>query len=217
MKTAAIIIFFVCLLTNLFFDYKGNKLARAISKPFILLSVALNAIALDVKNPFVYIALGFGMIGDVLMCFDAKKKWVIIPGTICYVLNHSFFIAGLVYSLEMEIPLVIILVYAMIFILFAFFMKKPLEKPLGKLAPFASAYAGLLAIEFLFAIFFFMITARYNYLISYVPFIGTVLYICADLFLVRTSFIRHKKSEEMITTSTYAFAQLLLSIGIGLY
>lgn len=191
--------------------YKG----RCYTKPFLMpLLASYYIVSVAEVNKLIVMALVFGFMGDVfLMCPKIKNNFMLglgafLIGHVCYVF---LFLQGI--SFAKDVPVwfyLIIIVYAMV----ACTVWKKLVKYLGNMKTPTCIYMSvILVMSFASLARIWVMGMSISF---FLPFIGSLLFLCSDYMLGVYTFIGEFKNGNIYIMLTYVLAQVLI-VGGYLY
>lgn len=201
----------VYLLQFIFAFLEMDKTRKAI-KPFCLIGLMITVYFLGCRNILLFLALGFGLIGDIFLIFP-KKKICFILGIVTFYINHILYIVLFSQLLSYPIkPWIIIglIVFGLLFPLLTYKLSSSISKDFA--LP-GGIYFYALFIECLFATLLLM-DSKSGYAIMIL--FGNISFIISDTILSLTNFVIKVKRKDFYIMTTYLLAQTLISIGLTL-
>ena len=213
MKHISIIVFIIATAIHLFASLKKNKKLRAITKPFILLSLLMFYLyAADKVSVTVVLALVFSWVGDLLL-IPPGVKWF-TAGGILFMISHFFFALSYLNDIDFnKINIINIVVLALFFIVIVTYVFNKLKPHLSK-ALFYPMFLYLLINGAMncFAIFRYITAPTPYHLITV---FGAILFFISDTCLF---FVRFDKTSKLkthfIIMLTYSIGEFLIVLGL---
>ena len=203
-------LFVVATFVHLVFCFFEKNLGRKITKPMTTGFLFLTAMVTCVQAIPVYIALFFGLLGDIFLLRKGKVIFFAL-GMFAFMVNHLINIGVVFYYLNADWPFYIgALVYLVLFTAIGYNFSTKISHQ-KKLALGGTFYFGLLTLSFIVAIVG-AANGYVNYLLAAV--FGGLCFIVSDCFLTYSSFIRRFKRYDFFIMSTYLLAQLLVVSGL---
>lgn len=208
---AFLVLFGIVSIAHLIFCFLEQEKWRKITKPFCVFFLALAVLVSAPHLYLVYIGLFLGMIGDIFLIFKDKEVLLTI-GTICFMVNHFFFIAQYIVwfgsAFAWYLYLIVGLVVALILMVgILFYVRKSVKKKI--------AFGGVLYFSVIFADAFFafvaLILGRWDYFLLNA--IGMLFFLSSDIYLVKTIFIKDDKRSDFYIMGTYLSAQFFVTLG----
>lgn len=198
-------------IVNLVFCFLEMEKCRKATKCFTTLFLGIAAIIAVPTQPFVYLGVLFGMIGD----FCLLKKHKVLPfvgGMLAFLAGHIFYIVEymllcgpLHYAYYVATAL-----YCVLFpILFYQVMHRVIHQ--RYLAFGATAYLGFLLLGFIWAI---IACCHGNLDYCLLCVFGAAAFLASDFFLARTLFKKDVRRRDFYIMSTYLIAQGLIIVGM---
>ncbi|MGL5646421.1 MAG: lysoplasmalogenase [Clostridium sp.] len=212
MSTIFFSLFFIVSLLHLFFCYVENDRFRCITKVFLmpLLLIFISSIS-KTPNPYIYLALIFGFIGDIFLIFD-KNKTLFLFGLIAFLIGHLFYILKF-YTLINVSPFKLAYLPILIFIIiFAFLMFNCLKPNLDNLKIPVVIYIFFICLMLGLAILNNFNSRHY---LSLIALVGALLFTISDSLLSISLFKKAFKHYNFYIMLTYILGQLLLSFGLS--
>ena len=213
-KIIAFSVFAIIFLTHLIAILLDKRKVVDITKCFIVASIIAILAVYKVTNIALYFALAFGLIGDLLLIF-MEKEILFTLGLVSFAINHLCYFVAFLIAFDFALPFYCYIIYGCVLILSILLLKNPFKKLHPSLFLAGSFYFGLLFVELAFAITFFALKVS-NYSLSFLPMLGSMLFIGSDTILALTNFKKHFKNDNFYVMLTYGLAQFLLALGIGL-
>ena len=226
MRIVLAVLFAVFSLVHLYACYfKLNRL-RAATKPGLLLLLAVfYAAYAPLWKPTVFLALLFGMAGDILLITNGRQARFVV-GAVCFSIGHILYSYTLYYmtgafaeSPGLWLPLALALPYAAAVALVARGLFPYIrERHLRALMP---VYLGLVGVVNVGAWLTFLAALRADLQIQafagslLVP--GALLFLVSDTVLACSMFMRKPSRANFWVMLTYISAQALLTAGFMLY
>lgn len=196
-------------MTHLVFCFLEMEKARAISKPFIMLLLAVSLIFLEPKMPIIYISCLFCMVGDIFMLF--KHDFVCFSlGALMFAIHHTLnFIQSekcLSYDLHWGFYVGFVGLFFLMLLVGYFLSKKKMH--------------GLLAFGFAFfhimmLIQSFLLIFDGKYLYGSFLLLGYLLCIASDLFLDYTTNRKDVKRRDFYIMLTYLLGELSILMSVS--
>lgn len=204
--SVALVIYF---LQFLFAYLEKNKIRKAI-KPFCLISLMVSVYFLGARNELIFVALAFGLLGDIFLIFD-KKKICFACGVLAFLVNHIVYIILFSSLLSYKINTWIIVSLSVFGVLFPLLTYKLANSISKEFAVPGSIYFYILFMECLFATLLVIDTKS---MFAIMILLGNIFFVGSDTFLSITTFLVDVKRKHLYIMSTYLIAQTLISIGL---
>lgn len=188
-----------------------NKTRKAI-KPFCLIGLMVSIYFLGCRNILLFLALGFGLLGDIFLIFP-KKKICFGLGILTFYINHILYIILFSQLLSYPIKLWVIIglvAFGLLFPILTYKLSSSISKDFA--IPGGVYFYGLF-MECLFATLLLM-DAKSGYAIMIL--IGNISFIISDTILSLTNFVIKVRRKDFYIMTTYLLAQTLISIGLTL-
>lgn len=213
-----IILFFVLLLANLVGVYLGNDTIWFITKPLLLIVLSgyflsQTQIWNDDLKRWIFAALLFSWIGDVLLLFEMNNSIFFLLGLLAFLLAHIFYI-GFFHIVRLRenvksswLLLVIIVIYYTILMVL-------LSPHLGKMKLPVRIYG--IVICFMFMLAMHMLFIR-NKIAGRFMMLGAFLFVISDSALAINKFYSSFELAGVIIMLTYGVAQFLIVEGATRY
>lgn len=193
-------------LISLYFCFINHHKIRKIFKAIPTLILIILLIILLYKHPLIYLALIFGLLGDLFLLSFNKKMFLI--GGICFLIEHILNLHIVFLINNTSFPLYLLMIYfpliILIFIGGILIFKKSI-KPYFLI--FGSIYVSTLLLNFISGIILTSIT--HNYLLLLYVF-GYLIFMISDSFVAYKRFIKPFNKVQFLIMSTYYVAQYLL-------
>lgn len=213
MKELTLIVFFIVTAVHLYASIKKDVKLRAITKPFILLSlIAFYCVSADPVLPTVVLALIFSWIGDILL-IPQGTKWF-TAGGISFMISHAFFMLTYIRLSDLSkvgtayliiIPMIFIISSVIIFRHLRPYIPKPLFYPM---LLYLIINGGMNC----FALFRSISVPGTGGIVTA---IGALLFYISDTSLF---FVRFKKESRLKThflvMLTYSLGEFLIVLGL---
>jgi uncharacterized membrane protein YhhN len=199
-------------IAELVMAYLDNQKVRKIIKPFCLIGLMVTLYCFGLRNWLVFLALGFGLAGDIAMIWPEKKLFF-LAGIVLFFVNHvlNIYVFSTLLSYSVQ-PWVIVGLCAF-GLLFPLLGYKVMHERTGVLTIPGLLYFYILFMELLFAIFLFNDTKN-PYAIMII--VGSLFFIASDTILSLTHFVIEVKRRDLYIMATYLIAQTLISFGLYL-
>lgn len=181
-------------------------------KVFPILALIIGMIVLTPKYPTIYIALMFGMIGDLfLLSFDKKFFFV---GASAFLVQHLFNIYNIYSTSVFEFPYYILGIYAGLMVVFFiasyFLLKKFASTPFLALG---AIYGSTLVLNVIYGS---IMASQTNNMLYLLFVFGYIFFMISDGFIAQKRFIKPFGQIQFVVMSTYYVAQYLLFLGFML-
>ena len=226
MRVALIALFAVLSLVHLYACYFKLRRLRALTKPGLLLLLAVFYLAFaPTFKPHVFLALLFGMAGDILLISDGRQMRFII-GAACFSIGHVLYgytlfctTGAFAASPGLWLPLVPALPYAAAIILIARRLSPYVrERHLRKLMPVYLGLVGAVNIGAWLTLFAALrAEAMPQAFAASLLVLGSLLFLVSDTVLSCSMFMRKPSHANFYVMLTYISAQALLTTGFMLY
>lgn len=187
---------------------KDSKLGKHLTKP-LLMPLLLLFYLFNTSSPnlFIILALLFGFLGDI---FLMGKGSFFITGLICFLVGHVFYIAAMMVPLSVfQIPFSFY-VLALPYIFYGTFIYKTLLPYLRSMKIPALIY---LSVILLMSFSTLMRIWLFNDFRFWLPFLGSILFICSDTILSFNEFKGKILNRDLYIMATYIAAQALIILG----
>ncbi len=214
--------FAVLSIVHLFFCYFEIRPYRVMTKPLIMLSLAVfYACAAKSVDYVVLTALICGLAGDVLLIPEKDGRFF-IPGALSFTLGHALYCLAIFRRTEgttkehMLTAAVAITLYLIIVAYASFRIEKHVDdKKMRVLMP---TYLGIVAAVNIFAWVNLAskISAGSGIFASSLITLGSMLFLTSDTILARSMFVKDVRRPNFPVMLTYIPAQLLLCVGFVL-
>lgn len=202
-------LFCVIFVMHMYFTKNEYNKGRLYTKPFLMpLLLIYYILSVAEVNKLLVIALLFGFMGDVFLMWPKGKNNFILGlgafliGNVCYIL---LFLHGI--SFARDVPVwfyLIIIVYA----IFARAVLVKLKNHLGHMK--VPTYIYMVVILLMSFVSLTRIWVTGMSISFFLPFIGSLLFICSDSMLAFYTFIGEFKNGNMYIMLTYILAQVLI-------
>lgn len=226
MRVALIALFAALSLVHLYACYFKLRRLRALTKPGLLLLLAAFYLAFaPTFKPNVFLALLFGMAGDILLISDGRQMRFII-GALCFSIGHVLYgytlfctTGAFAASPGLWLPLVLALPYAAAIALIARRLSPYVrERHLRKLMPFYLGLVGAVNIGAWLTLFAALrAEAMPQAFAASLLVLGSLLFLVSDTVLSCSMFMRKPSHANFYVMLTYISAQALLTTGFMLY
>ena len=226
MRVALIALFAVLSLVHLYACYFKLRRLRALTKPGLLLLLAVFYLAFATTfKPHVFLALLFGMAGDILLISDGRQMRFII-GAACFSIGHVLYgytlfctTGAFAASPGLWLPLVLALPYAAAITLIARRLSPYVrERHLRKLMPVYLGLVGAVNIGAWLTLFAALrAEAMPQAFAASLLVLGSLLFLVSDTVLSCSMFMRKPSHANFYVMLTYISAQALLTTGFMLY
>lgn len=211
MKISSIILASIIFILELVFAFLEKETLRKIIKPFCMLSLTYVLISFGLTNPFLYITIGLGFLGDICLIFKKTNQIMFTLGIIFFFIGHLFysylFISLLSYKVELW-ELISLGVFGLLTPILSYKMLHPLVKEYTIPGTY---YFYILLMDLLFATFLMVDQTNINTILI---FIGVIIFIISDSILSFTTFILDIKRRDFYIMLTYLIAQSLIAINL---
>ena len=202
-------LFCVIFVMHMYFTKNEYNKGRLYTKPFLMpLLLIYYILSVAEVNKLIVIALLFGFMGDVfLMCPKGKNNFILglgafLIGNVCYIL---LFLHGI--SFARDVPVL----FYLIIIVYAIFARAVLEKLKNHLGHMkVPTYIYMVVILLMSFVSLTRIWVTGMSISFFLPFIGSLLFICSDSMLAFYTFIGEFKNGNMYIMLTYVLAQILI-------
>lgn len=204
-------LFIVISIVELVFAFLEIEKARKIVKTFCLLFLTISMAFLVPNEPFLYIGLALGAVGDFLLIFK-KSQVLFILGTIAFFADHGFLIAEYIKLTGNSGPWYLCFTFFFIPI-FTLALMVPGWKLANdkKLGTFGTFYFSVLFLDCIWAIISTITTGKY----FGIAIMGGLFFIASDFILTYTRFQKTIKRREFYVMGTYLLAQAFVALGVG--
>lgn len=213
-----LLLFFIIVATDLFAIASGNNDLRWFTKIFIvplLIGYLISSLAFirSRVHKWVMAALVFSWGGDVLLMLEPKNNIFFIWGLVLFLIAHVCYIYFFLAVKRREtvktdwLLILPVIIYYLVLIIFLF-------PHLGDLKLPVIIYGAV--ISTMLALALHMQPAKYGNAGIYMM-VGAVLFIISDSVLAVNKFYKSFEWGGIITMMTYAFAQLLIVVGVIKY
>lgn len=188
------------------------ELVRKILKPFCLLGIIISCIFINKNvNLLIYFALGFGLIGDILLIFEDKKICFLL-GIIAFFINHIFFIALMMSLFTYQLPLGLLIPLGILVLVSPLLTLPIFKKQLGIFQVPGPIYGFTLIVELILSI---MLLFDHRFQVWNITLIvGVILFIASDSILSYTHFFKKIDRREFPIMLTYLAAQMLIAFSL---
>lgn len=221
-----VVVFVIAVGSNLRADYSRKESTKDVTKPLLVPSIILfYAINSSDVNSLLIMALFFGFVGDVML-LGGKGIYTYL-GMAAFLAGHIFYIITFVNSIvDFKVVPVWLFSFLLLYILYGYYMIKPICKGLKEKFGSAFVYAVVTYMCVLFSMSFsslcrICVTVNATTLL---PFVGSLLFIASDSCLAYQFAKDEPKREENLSTlkgdkhefiimSTYVIAQILIMLG----
>jgi len=194
------------------FAWTENQKVRKSIKPFCLIGLISVVAFFKYPNPLLYLALGFGLLGDIFLIWNKSKKMFLL-GTLAFFINHVMYIILFATSLSYPIKPWIIIALAVFGIIFPIIPYKSVVEYTKRLTIPGCYYFYMLILECLFAGLLMFNTYS---LAGVMILIGNISFIVSDTILTLSNFVFELKRKDFYIMTTYLFAQSMMAIGLCL-
>lgn len=201
-------LYFITGIVHLLLCYFDLKLARKISKPFILFFLFLATLFYVRNNILISIACLMSCIGDTLMIYKKYKPVFLLAGA-CFITEHVLNIASMVKLLPYSVPYWVYIIIALIdivFIVSIFFISK------RNVVIFLTS--GFLSFHIMCIGFSFTLIERHYYLYGSLIFIGYLFYFLSDYMIYYFLYVKPNKRNHFYVMLTYLIAQSLIILSL---
>ncbi|MGH4123363.1 MAG: lysoplasmalogenase [Clostridium sp.] len=208
-------LFCITFVMHMVFTKNAYNKGRCYTKPFLMPLLAIYYISSVAQvNKFIVMALIFGFMGDVfLMWPEMKNNFMLglgafLIGHLCYAL---LFLKSI--SFAKDVPVwfyLIIIIYAMV----AFIVMKKLKVYLGDMKIATYIYGAVILLMSFASLARIWVTGMS--ITFFLPFIGSLLFLCSDSMLGFYTFKGKFKNGNVYIMLTYVLAQVLI-VGGYLY
>jgi len=192
------------------FGFIENEKYRKLFKVFPTLILGITSIIIFPNQPFIYLGVLCGFLGDLLLIWEKKKVCFLLGGTLFFV-GHVFYLLSLFSIAKVALAwwyyLILALAFVVFFILFFILLRKDMktvERVCG------SVYVYILVFLLVTSI---VITIKVNEPLLCLMSIGYGLFITSDLCLGYKLFIKEYKRDDFYIMMTYLLAQALIVLG----
>lgn len=203
-----VVLFVAVSVTHLVFILREKEKARSITKPFIVFTLILFALASKSKEPLIYIGLIFSLCGDALLLLKSKQIYFVI-GACCFSLTHlmNFILVS------RYLPERLNWMYFVIIVLFGYLLVE-LIRPAIKKTMKKMSYPSLAYLYFVFALIINITIAlvsgfNINLLIML---LGAMCFLTSDIILTVHRFAKELKHGNFILMVFYILGQSLIYI-----
>ena len=220
---AGFIVYFALLsVVHLFFCYFEMRPYRVITKPLIMLSLAVfYAIAAKPMDFVVLAALICGLLGDVLLIPEKDGRFF-IPGALSFTLGHALYCLAIFRRTEgtTKEHLLTAAVFIALYLIVVAYASFRLEKHVDdkKMRVLMPTYLGIVGAVNVFA--WVNLASKINVgsgiFASSLITLGSMLFLASDTILARSMFVKDVKRPNFPVMLTYIPAQLLLCLGFVL-
>lgn len=202
----------VCL-AELVACFKEKDGLRRVLKPFCLFLLFLIAVILFPNQPYLYLGLFCGRLGDIFRRFT-KKNFSIFLGMCFFFLNHLFFILEFATLFSTEITSRAFLIYGvgtgLVFSFAAYSIHRKLRIP-WQLKLGGAFYASILVLDL--AVRCLGLYLGHSEFVFGV--IGGVFFLISDLFLTYSRYLKEVKRDHFYIRLTYLFAERMIFLSFS--
>lgn len=199
----------VLVVSHLIFCFLEMEKARAISKPFIMLLLAISFMFLEPKMPIIYISCLFCMFGDIFMLFKHDFTCFSL-GALMFAVHHTLNFIQTKKCLSYDFHHFVYIGFALLFVLMllcGYFVSK---KKLHGLLAFGFAFFHIvMLIQSLLLLF------DGKYLYGSFLLLGYLLCIASDLFLDYTTNRKDVRRRDFYIMLTYLLGELSILMSIS--
>ncbi|WP_298845914.1 lysoplasmalogenase [uncultured Clostridium sp.] len=187
---------------------KGRLYTKSMLMPLLLIYYILSVAEV---SKLIVMALLFGFMGDMfLMRSKVKNNFMLglgafLIGHICYVL---LFLHGISFARDVPVWFYIIII---IYVIFACAVLKKLKNHLGDMKVPTYIYMAVILLMSFVSLTRIWVTGMN--ISFFLPFIGSLLFICSDFMLAFYTFIGEFKNGSIYIMLTYVLAQVLIVSG----
>lgn len=202
-------------LVNLFFCCRENETWRKRTKPFCLLLLLAFALVMDIHAYWIWGALLFAWIGDVLFLFKHKKIFVAL-GMLFFLASHVFYIAEIAallptYGNEGSADLwAFCMRFSPFLLLLAFPLSYWLARKDWKIAAVGTCYTSVLLCFVASSIFGLSEGLEVGF---WMVLVGSILYFARDFLNAYTLYGKKLRFRELFIMVTYLIGQALIVVG----
>lgn len=209
-----IIIYIVIAGLHLAMSFVEQERWRKITKPMLMITLLVISIiygnSVNQLSPILYIAIGLGLIGDILLIFD-KNHLIFGLGGVTFFFGHVLYIVQMISELSFKIEWYFYIILVVFLVGWCLLLTPKLKGGLKKLALPCAIYSFIL----MFGVVIGLITFVTNISISSAMLVcGFVLFVISDTILVVAVFYKEFKRYHFYLMIPYIMAQLLLVYGI---
>lgn len=192
--------------------YKENRKMHLIFKCFPLAILTILSVIIYPSNYFVWLGFLFCFFGDLFILIGSKKLFYV--GASSFFIGHclfSVFYTLLIYNINKQIPMYVIIGIPSILLLFAIVFVIVLYKKVKLQSIAMGLYYAILFVNLFLAISY-AITSHSLYFI--ITIVGYCFFVFSDVLIGLRQYKITLKHGEFAIISSYFVAQLLISIGI---
>lgn len=200
-------------LVHLILSYKEKKLSRGITKVFLMPSLMLLIYFLKVSNVFLYLALTFGLLGDLFMLFKDKKIFL-YGGFVSFAIGHFFYIYLILKIANISLNPLWISLYGVAVVFIVIYLSSTILKTKFKKDSWIATIYG--AILFTVLISALILTSTHRDLASGFVLFGSLLFIASDVYLGHTIYEHSEPHENFYIMLPYLFGQCGLALGLAM-
>ena len=208
-------LFILVSLVEIVLAFNEMEKARKIVKPFCLLLLAIAAVTLVPKHPFLYVGAFLGMIGDIFLIW--KKRPIFMLGTAAFLIGHFLYISEILFVMMKAIPMQWWFYVAVAFGILLFIIAGyPLSKKITKnrwMALLGNFYLSVLLLVTIVSLIA-SLNGFENYMVLGI--IGGISFLASDLILTASTFVKNFKRRDYYIMLFYLIGQVFIIAGISL-
>lgn len=206
-------IFAVLAIIHLYFCYIENERYRKLTKPFVILSLAVAITFISPENfPYLYIAMYLGAIGDYLL-LNEKNKFFFCLGILFFAADHILIAYSIITltNLISFVPYFVYIIIGCVVVLagvFGYIKKGKVSKTVSMLS---IPYALILLLNTLLSI---LLIITKEYLLGLLLFGGYLIFIFSDIMVNYTVNTKSFKRQHFYIMLTYIVAQACIVLSL---
>ena len=203
------IIFLIFSFISLYFCFIRDEKHRKLFKAFPLITLIVLLMIVDIDNPLIYLALTFGLIGDLFLL--SWNKTMFLTGATSFLVEHILVAYLLnqatgIFNNYLFIPFSILLITLPIL---STLLLKKYARPLFTI--FGGIYGTALIMNTIYSFYLYSLTnSTFMLIIS----LSYILFIISDSLIARKRFIKPFKYIQFIIMLTYYIAQFGIFINL---